>query len=154
MVAERDPARILQARYDGWETGSVNELAPRADVVCTATGAANAVPWRVIEGLRDGCFLLNSGHRADEIEIAPLLARPSVEPIPHVTAYRLPSGANVYLFARGAMANLTAGEGDSLNAFDVTLAVMTAGLAHIFGAGEKQPPGVYLLPRDAWETAL
>jgi len=52
------------------------------------------------------------------------------------------------------MANLTAGEGDSLNAFDVTLAVMTTGLGHIFGAGENKPPGVYLLPRAAWETAL
>jgi len=58
MVAERDPARLLQARYDGWETGSVDELAGKADLVCTATGAANAVPWRVIQGLRDGCFLL------------------------------------------------------------------------------------------------
>ena len=154
MVAERDPARLLQARYDGWETGSVDELAGKADLVCTATGAANAVPWRVIQGLRDGCFLLNSGHRADEIETAPLLACPSAEPIPFVSSHALASGGRVYLFARGAMANLTAGEGDSLNAFDVTLAVMTTGLGHIFGAGENKPPGVYLLPRAAWETAL
>jgi adenosylhomocysteinase len=54
----------------------------------------------------------------------------------------------------GAMANLTAGEGDSLNAFDLTLALMVAGIGYIVGAGADKPPGVYLLPREVWEKVL
>jgi adenosylhomocysteinase len=154
MVAERDPSRRMQARYDGCEAGDVEDLAPQADVVCTATGAHRVLPWPVIERLRDGCFLLNSGHRADEIETGPLFGRPTTEPIPQVTAHVLPSGATVYLFARGAMANLTAGDGDSLNCFDLTLAVMTSGIGHIVGAGASAPPGVHLLPQKVWEAVL
>ncbi|MDR3493800.1 MAG: NAD(P)-dependent oxidoreductase [Ancalomicrobiaceae bacterium] len=154
MVAEIDAARALQARYDGWEAGSVAELAPRADVIVTGTGAHHVVPWEVIQRLKDGCFLLNSGHRLDEIELAPLLERPWAAPIPFVTSHELPSGAKVYLLANGAMANLTAGEGDSLNAFDVTLAVMATGIGHIVGDGQRAPAGVHLLPKRAWETAL
>jgi adenosylhomocysteinase len=153
-VAERDPSRRLQARYDGWESGAVEKLAPRADVICTATGAPRVLPWPAIERLRDGCFLLNAGHRADEIEIDPLFALPTSAPIPQVTAHFLPSGATVYLLARGAMANLTAGDGDSLNCFDLTLAVMTAGIGHIVGGGSAAAPGVHLLPREVWEAAI
>ncbi|MDR3376348.1 MAG: NAD(P)-dependent oxidoreductase [Ancalomicrobiaceae bacterium] len=154
MVAEIDAARALQARYDGWDVGSVAELAPRADVIVTGTGAHHVLPWEVIERLKDGCFLLNSGHRIDEIELAPVLERQIAAPIPFVTSHVLPSGAKVHLLAGGAMANLTAGEGDSLNAFDVTLAVMATGIGHIVGDGEQASAGVHLLPKSAWETAL
>ncbi|TNB49614.1 adenosylhomocysteinase [Martelella lutilitoris] len=153
MVAEIDPARLLQARYDGWRTGSVAELAPEADVIVTGTGGHHVLPFEVIEQLRDGCFLLNSGHRIDEIELSPLLARPREQALPAVTTHTLASGNRVHLFVGGAMANLTGGEGDSLNAFDMTLAVMAEGIGHIVGEGEKAPQGVHLLPRAIWERA-
>nr|WP_272213587.1 NAD(P)-dependent oxidoreductase [Marinicella sp. W31]MDC2879546.1 NAD(P)-dependent oxidoreductase [Marinicella sp. W31] len=153
MVAEIDPARLLQARYDGWRTGSVAALAPEADVIVTATGGHHVVPFAVIETLKDGCFLLNSGHRLDEIELLPLLALPVDRALPAVTTHRLPSSSRVHLFVGGAMANLTGGEGDSLNAFDMTLAVMAEGVGHIVGKGALAPQGVHLLPRDVWERA-
>ncbi|MDH2435783.1 adenosylhomocysteinase [Pokkaliibacter sp. MBI-7] len=154
MVAEADPARRVQAAYDGWLTGSVEELAPLADVICTATGAHHVVPWSVLQQLKDGCFLLNSGHRQDEIEHEALDACPHETALPLVEGYTLPSGHRVYLIANGAMANLTAGEGDSLNAFDVTLAVMTTGIGHIVGEGSRASAGVYLLPQKVWQPAL
>ena len=153
MVAEVDPARLLQARYDGWQAGTVEELAPHADVIVTGTGAHHVVPFDLIAGLKDGCFLLNAGHRIDEIELAPLLERPVTQTLPAVTSHRLASGNTVHLFVGGTMANLTGGEGDSLNAFDMTLAVMAEGIGHIVGAGERAAPGVHLLPRSVWERA-
>ncbi len=153
QVAETDPARILQARYDGWPTGSVDRLAPVADVIVTATGARHVLPFEVIAGLKNGCILLNAGHRIDEMELGPLLELPAEESLPSITTYRLGNGREVHLFVGGAMANLTAGEGDSLNAFDVTLAVMAEGVGHIVGEGERAVPGVHLLPRSVWERA-
>jgi adenosylhomocysteinase len=100
MVAERDLSRRLQARDDGWESGVVQELAPRADVICTATGAHRVLPWPVIERLRDGCFLPNCCRRADETETEALFAGPTSAPIPQVTAHVLPSGATVYYHGR------------------------------------------------------
>lgn len=56
----------------------------------------------------------------------------------------------VYLLAGGSMLNLTAGRGDSINAFDVTLAVLTGGVGYIAGAGAERAPGLYVLPDEAW----
>ena len=52
------------------------------------------------------------------------------------------------------MFNLTAGYGDSINAFDVTLAVMAAGIGFIVNKGAKSEKGLYLLPEKAWKGAL
>jgi adenosylhomocysteinase len=154
MVAEIDPGRALQARYDGWRVATVEALAPEADVIVTATGARHVLPFPVMEGLRDGCLLLNAGHLIDEIELGPLMALPSGSPTPGVTTHSLPSGNRVHLFVGGAMANLTGGEGDSLNAFDVTLAVMAAGIGYVVGDGAAAEAGVHVLPQEVWEGVL
>lgn len=61
---------------------------------------------------------------------------------------------SIYLLAGGSMFNLIAGWGDSLNAFDITLAVMTAGINYMVTEGSQHPPGVHLLPSSAWEPVL
>jgi adenosylhomocysteinase len=152
LVAERDPVRALQAQYDGWEVRPLTEAVPAADVIVTATGARHvlgAEHWRL---LRDGVFLLNVGHLANEIDVADLRTYPHVTVRPFVEAVAV-NGRTIYLLAGGSMFNLTAGWGDSLNAFDVTLAVMTAGIGHIVGAGAQVAPGVHVLPRAVWEPA-
>jgi len=148
-VVERDPARLLQARYAGWDASDMTpEILGRADVIVTATGARGVIRASDIAQLREGCFLLNSGHLADEIDVEAL--GPRREVIPFVEEAR-PAGKAIYLFAGGSMANLVAGEGDSLNTFDVTLATMVAGIGHIVTKGSKAPPGLHLLPREVWE---
>lgn len=148
-VVERDPARLLQARYAGWDASEMTpEALARADVIVTATGARGVIGASAIASLRDGCFLLNSGHLADEIDVAAL--GPRREVIPFVEEAR-PAGRAVYLFAGGSMANLVAGDGDSLNTFDLTLATMVAGIGHIVSQGAGTPPGLHLLPREVWE---
>ena len=147
-VAERDPARLLEARYAGWEAGPLSEeLLARADVVVTATGVKGVLGAEQVRHLRAGCFLLNVGHVADEIDVEAL--GPRREVLPYIEEVR-PQGRPLYLFAGGSMANLTAGWGDSLNAFDITLATMVAGLRFLFTEGAGYPPGLHPLPRTAW----
>jgi adenosylhomocysteinase len=152
-VAERDAARALEAAYAGWPVLPLDEAIALAEVIVTATGARGVVTARHLPLLRDGAFLLNVGHRADEIDVPALLAFPHAEALPFVEAVQI-KGKTVYLFARGSMANLTAGEGDSLNAFDLTLAIMTAGIGHLAGAGAQAHPGLHPLPRAVWEPYL
>jgi adenosylhomocysteinase len=153
IVAEIDPARALQARYDGWAVVDLATAVSQADVIATATGAKNVLSARHLAQAKDGVFILNVGHVAEEIDVGFLQALPHSEPMPFVNAYQL-ADKTLYLLANGSMFNLTAGYGDSLNAFDVTLAVMAAGIGHIVGAGEQQPAGLYLLPQSAWQPAL
>ncbi len=148
LVAERDAARLLEARYAGWEAGPLSpELLARADVIVTATGVTGVLGAGELRHLRAGCFLLNVGHVADEIDVAAL--GPRSELLPYLEEAR-PHGVPVYLFAGGSMANLTAGWGDSLNAFDVTLATMVAGLGFLFTEGARMPAGLHPLPRPVW----
>lgn len=152
-VAERDPARALEASYAGWDVSELDEAIAESDVIVTATGAKGVISERHFKRFREGAFLLNVGHRADEIDVAALRARPHREVLPFVEEIQIDQRA-IYLFSGGSMANLTAGQGDSLNAFDVTLAVMASGIGHIAGAGEGAKPGVHVLPRAVWEPAI
>lgn len=153
IVAEIDPARALQARYDGWAVVDLAAAMAQADVIATATGAKHVLSAKHLEQAKEGVFILNVGHVAEEIDVAFLKTLPCSEPLPLVNAYQL-AEKTLYLLANGSMFNLTAGYGDSLNAFDVTLAVMAAGIGHIVGTGAQQPAGVYLLPPAAWQPAL
>ena len=119
------------------------ELSKHADIVVTATGVSNVIDEEVIQQLKLGCFLLNVGHIADEIDLSALGTRREV--IPFIEACGV-EDKTLYLFAGGSMANLTAGHGDSLNAFDLTLAVMVAGLAFTISRGTSWDAGVHLLP--------
>ncbi|CAI0972289.1 adenosylhomocysteinase [Serratia quinivorans] len=153
IVAEIDPARALQARYDGWAVLDLASAVSQADVIATATGAKNVLSARHLQQAKDGVFILNVGHVTAEIDVGFLQNLPHSEPMPFVNAYQLEE-KTLYLLANGSMFNLTAGYGDSLNAFDVTLAVMAAGIGHIVGDGARQQPGLYLLPQSAWQPAL
>jgi adenosylhomocysteinase len=148
-VAERDPARAVAARYEGFPTGPLEELVSRTDVIVTATGAPGVLGAGLIARIADGCILMNVGHTADEIDVGSL--GPLRPVIPFVEEARV-GERTVYLFAGGSMANLTAGQGDTLNSFDVTMAVMLAGLRFVLsGEARAHAPGLYPLPRAAWE---
>jgi len=60
----------------------------------------------------------------------------------------------IYLFADGSMANLTAGYGDSINAFDLTLAIMIAAIGHAVTAADDYRPRVHLLPTTVWQAII
>ena len=148
-VVEKDPTRKLQARYDGWQTAALRDLAPAADVVVTATGAPGVVDADTVALLKPGCFLVNVGHTADEIDLSALPERRAV--LPFVEACRV-GNHDVYLLAGGAMANLTAGHGDSLNAFDITSAVMVAGVGFIATLDTGWPHALHPLPEAVWRS--
>ncbi len=154
QVAELNPARALQAKYDGWPVVDLAEAVKQADVIATATGAYDVVNAGHLDSMKDGTFILNVGHVAEEIAVDHLKANAThSQPMPYVDAYQL-GNKTLYLMADGSMLNLTAGYGDSLNAFDVTLAVMASGIGHIVGTGANSPAGLYLLPEEAWMGAL
>ena len=100
-------------------------------------------------------FILHAaaGHRADELDLAALDAWPRRTVLPFIEAIQI-GQRTLYLFAGGSMANLTAGRGDSLNAFDLTLTALTAGIGHMVRYANTAVPKVHLLPRSAWEPLL
>ena len=152
-IVERDPARRLMAQYDGWAVAELVDVVADADVLVTATGARAVVKAEHLRALKNGAYVMNVGHVSDEIDTHGMDLTAGIEVMPHVFEHRL-GDKNFFLLANGAMFNLTAGFGDSINAFDVTLAIMASGLKHILTAGEQVEPGFYLLPEAIWKPAL
>jgi adenosylhomocysteinase len=152
-IVEKDPTRAIEARYDGWPARPLEDVIGQADVIVTATGARGVIAAEHLPLLKDKVFLLNCGHQDAEIDVAALRAYPAEQVLPHIEAFTI-GHKRVYLLAGGSMFNLTAGQGDSLNAFDVTLATLVSGIGHIVGSGANWPPGVHLLPRQVWEKVI
>jgi len=145
VVVERDPARALEATYDRWDTASLAEALPSADVVVTATGKRHVLAREHFALLRDGCFLFNVGHGNDEIDIDALLRFEHDQMLPHIQRVQL-GGKKIYLLAGGAMFNLAAGFGDSINAFDVAVATLLDAMRRALDACEGLPPGLHAVP--------
>jgi adenosylhomocysteinase len=152
IVAELEPARQITAAYDGFPVMAIVDALPRSDVVVTATGATHVVGAEHVPLLRDGCVLLNVGHRNDEIDTGALYAFPHDEVLAHVDEIHLDHGT-VFVIARGAMANLAAGWGDGLNTFDTTLAVIVAGIGALPSLAELGP-GIHAADPSIWEPAV
>ena len=152
-VAERDSSRAIEARFAGWPTTTLEEGLPHADVVVTATGARHVIGSDHLPLLRDGCFLLNVGHVAHELDIAAFYDHPHETVLPFVEEVTI-NNKSIFIIADGSMANLTAGKGDSLNAFDITLAVLTAGVGYMVTDGERNDPGLHILPKNVWQAVL
>lgn len=147
VVAELSPDRRLLARHAGCEVRPLEEALPLADVVVTATGREGVVREEHFRLLRDGAFLLNVGHSNRELDTAALRKSPARRLRPHLEEVQL-AGKRVYLLAGGAMFNLAAGPGDPYDAFDLTSALLLAGLAHLFDHGHRYPPGLHPMPHE------
>ncbi|MEJ1105900.1 MULTISPECIES: NAD(P)-dependent oxidoreductase [unclassified Kribbella] len=141
QVAELDPGRALIASYDGFEV--VERIGDRADIIVTATGRTGTVSAEVIRNLKDGCLLVNAGHSADEIDLDAL--GNGQELVPAVTSHQV-GAREVLLFAGGHVANLAAGDGDSLNAFDVTAALIVDSAGWLVAHGNDYPAGLHPYP--------
>ncbi|MFC7244619.1 NAD(P)-dependent oxidoreductase [Catellatospora aurea] len=150
LVAEPDPSRRAVASYEGYRVGTAEELIAAADVVVTATGRPDSIPAQLLGQAKDGCILLNAGHTDNEIDVTAL--GPGRPVIPHLTAHRY-GDRELFLFAGGRIANLVAGDGDSLNVFDTTAALMIASLGWTTDEGSTYPPGLHPLPTTAWRPA-
>ncbi|MFF7946514.1 NAD(P)-dependent oxidoreductase [Streptomyces griseorubiginosus] len=151
LVAEESAERRLIAEYEGYETGTLALLAARADVLVTATGRERVISESVLPLLTSGCFVLNAGHSAAEIALDVL--GPGTEVLPHVTSHR-PFAGEILLLSGGHLVNLAAGDGDSLNSFDLTSALMVSAVGWASSGAAGHPPGVHRLPPEAWAPSI
>lgn len=152
-VVERDPARALMAAYDGWHTAELDVVLNSTDILVTATGAKGVIGKDALSKLKSGAFVINVGHGAGEISVHELTDLPTTEVMPHVHKVSF-EGKHIYLMAGGAMFNLTAGFGDSLNAFDVTLTILASAFRFLLTSASEYSHGLTLLPDHAWKPNL
>ena len=109
IVTEIDPICALQAAMDGFQVTTLEEAAPLADIIVTATGNRDIVRVEHMQAMKHQAILGNIGHFDNEIDIAGLAAIPGVtrETIkPQVDKWTLPSGRAIILLSEGRLLNL------------------------------------------------
>lgn len=107
IITEIDPINALQAAMEGYEVTTLEEAAPKANIIVSATGCCDIVTSQHFQVLKDDCIVCNIGHFDTEIDVAWLKANASVVNIkPQVDRFQLKNGRHIILLASGRLVNL------------------------------------------------
>ena len=151
-VVEIDVLKAFEAALDGFRVGSVETLAPWADIVITATGHAKVVGQSAFDLLRSGAILANCGHFPWEIETDVLKAgAASVRTIDEaIERVDLPDGRHLVLIANGRMFNLAGREpkGNSIESMDLGFLLQALSLERVVTDPSLLVPGAQPVPDD------
>ncbi|SDX96115.1 adenosylhomocysteinase [Amycolatopsis xylanica] len=149
-VCDTDPMRALHAILNGHQVGPAAEVLANAQVVFTATGREGVIGAAELAALPDGAVLAGVGHFAWEIDKAALAAATLrtveyAEPARR-TGHVLRDGREIVLLDQGRMLNLTAANGNSIQAMDLGLTLQARSLAAVCAGGLA--PEVQPVPSD------
>ncbi|HEY1955415.1 MAG TPA: adenosylhomocysteinase [Polyangiaceae bacterium] len=147
IITEIDPIIALQAAMEGYEVTTMEDAAPQADIVVTATGCLDIVRGEHITAMKDNVILCNIGHFDCEIDVAWMEKnkKSETEVKPQVDQFTMPSGKRVILLARGRLVNLGCANGHP--SFVMSSSFTNQVLAQIALWTEKFSPGVHMLPK-------
>jgi adenosylhomocysteinase len=147
-IVEIDPICALQAAMEGFEVGTLDEMAPRGDIFVTATGCCNVITGRHMEHMKNEAIVCNVGHFDSEIDMHYLESTPGCRKTtikPQVDKWRLRSGRSIIVLAEGRLVNLGCATGHA--SFVMSTSFTNQCLAQLDLAGAKRPPGVYTLSK-------
>ncbi|HEV2128120.1 MAG TPA: adenosylhomocysteinase [Thermomicrobiales bacterium] len=148
IVTEIDPTRALEAALDGFRVMTMEQAAPVADFIVTATGNIDVVDRRHFEVMKDGAVLANSGHFNSEINLKALgeMAGEGRRQLrPFVEEYSF-NGKRVMVLGEGRLINLAAAEGHPASVMDMSFANQAMAAEYIAKEGEHLENKVYSVP--------
>ncbi|MCT8998126.1 adenosylhomocysteinase [Chelativorans intermedius] len=105
-VTEADPICALQAAMDGFEVVTLEEAAPTADIIITATGNKDVVSLDLMRKMKDMTILGNIGHFDNEIQVSALRNFKWTNIKPQVDMVTFPDGKRIILLSEGRLLNL------------------------------------------------
>lgn len=148
-VTEIDPICALQAAMEGYRVITMDQAAPMADIVVTATGNKNVVTYEHMAAMKDQAILCNIGHFDNEIDVAALEAKCQWEEIkPQVDHVIFPDGKRIILLAKGRLVNLGCATGHPSYVMSSSFANQTIAQIELFSHPDSYDLGkVYTLPK-------
>jgi adenosylhomocysteinase len=149
LITEIDPICALQAAMEGYQVVTMEQAAPMADILVTATGCCDVVRAEHLKVMKNEAILCNIGHFDSEIDIAWLenpkngVKEESIKP--QVDHFIFPDGKKLIVLARGRLVNLGCATGHP--SFVMSASFTNQVLAQLALFGEKYPLGVHVLPK-------
>jgi len=149
IVTEIDPICALQAAMDGFEVKRMEDAAPRADIIVTATGNKDILKGHHFENLKDKVIIGNIGHFDNEIDVAWLKENSQEENIKQqVDIFTLKSGNQVVLLSQGRLMNLGNATGHPSFVMSNSFTNQTIAQIALWNRPEEFEPGVHVLPKS------
>jgi adenosylhomocysteinase len=150
LITEIDPICALQALMEGYEVVTMEEAAPQADIVVTATGCKDIVTLEHMKKMKDTTIVCNIGHFDHEIQIDQLnklegVKKEEIKPL--VDLYTMPdSGRRLIILSEGRLVNL--GNATGHPSFVMSNSFSNQVLAQIELYTKDYDLGVHRLPKE------
>jgi adenosylhomocysteinase len=147
MVTEVDPICALQAAMEGYEVVTMEQAAPRADIVVTATGNRDVVTMDHMRDMKDGAIVCNIGHFDNEIQTEPLRNLKWTNIKPQVDQIEFPDGKKIILLAEGRLVNLGCATGHPSFVMSASFTNQTLAQIELWNNTDQYENKVYVLPK-------
>jgi adenosylhomocysteinase len=147
LVTEIDPICALQAAMDGFEVVTLEDAAPRADIVVTATGNKDVVTIEHMRKFKDMAIVCNIGHFDNEIQVAALRNYRWRNVKPQVDLVEFPDGKRMILLSEGRLVNLGNATGHPSFVMSASFSNQTLAQIELWTRGAEYENKVYVLPK-------
>ncbi|MCA9581767.1 MAG: adenosylhomocysteinase, partial [Myxococcales bacterium] len=152
MITEIDPICALQAAMEGYQVITMDEAAPMADIVVTASGCCDVVTGEHMKAMKNEAILCNIGHFDSEIQMAwltdPKNGVKEEEIKPQVDHFIFPDGKKIIVLARGRLVNLGCATGHPSFVMSNSFCNQVLAQIALYTETEKYEKGkVYVLPK-------
>ncbi len=147
LVTEIDPICALQAAMDGFEVVTMEEAAPRADIVITATGNKDVLTVDHMRALKDMAIVGNIGHFDNEIQVDGLKNFKWKNIKDQVDMIHFPDGKRMILLSQGRLLNLGNATGHPSFVMSASFTNQTLAQIELWTKGDQYKNEVYVLPK-------
>ena len=155
-VVDTEPVRQLEAHFEGFKTGVLDDVLGDADIVVTVTGRDTAIQKRHFELMKDGVVICNAGQNSSEIDIDSLREMAVQEHTlrPNIEQLTFDSGKKYFLLAQGNLINLAGGDGNPIEVMDLGLALQTLSVECIALGAQPLNNEPQSVPHDIEQATL
>jgi adenosylhomocysteinase len=147
MVTEIDPICALQAAMDGFEVVTMENGAPRADIIVTATGNKDVLTIDHMRLCKDMAIVGNIGHFDNEIQVEALRNYKWVNVKDQVDLVQFPDGKRIILLSEGRLLNLGNAMGHPSFVMSASFTNQTLAQIELWTKHDKYKNEVYILPK-------
>ncbi len=146
-VTEIDPICALQAAMDGFDVVTLDEIAPKADIVVTATGNLDVITVDHMRAMKDMAIVCNIGHFDNEIQVAGLRNFRWTNVKPQVDMVEFPDGKRLILLSEGRLVNLGNATGHPSFVMSASFTNQVLAQIELWCHHDKYENKVYTLPK-------
>ena len=132
---------------DGYEVVALEDAAPSADIIVSATGNRDVVRIEHIREMKDMAIVGNIGHFDNEIQVAALRNHKWTNIKDQVDLIEMPSGNRIILLSEGRLLNLGNATGHPSFVMSASFTNQVLAQIELWTKGESYGNRVYVLPK-------